>query len=158
MFSSYMHNRAVMHWGPLVARVLLSTLFIIAGFQKITGFAMTVGYISSVGLPMPEVLTVLAIIIELGGGIMLLTGFMGRLAAKVLFFFTLLATVFFHTNWADQTQMVMALKNFSIMGGLLMVYVYGTGPMSVRCWCPKCQNCGKCHMCEEGGCGSNHGQ
>lgn len=120
------------HWGPVVGRALLALVFIIAGFGKITGFAGTVGYIASVGLPMPEVLTILAIIVELGGGLMLLAGFWGRYAAEALFFFTVLATVLFHNNIADQMQATMALKNIAMMGGLLMVMVYGTGAMSWR--------------------------
>jgi len=152
-----MNNRAVSEWAPLIARILLSAVFIYAGWGKIVGFAATVGYIGSVGLPMPTVLAVLAIIFEVGGGLMLLTGFMGRIAAKMLFVFTLLATVFFHTNWADQMQMMMALKNLAIMGGLLMVFVHGSGPKSIGCWCKKCEHDGKCHLCDDGKCaGENH--
>ena len=155
MIADLMNSRAVFNWGPLVARVFLSALFIFAGVGKITGFAGTVGYIASVGLPAPSLLAVLTIIVEVGGGLMLLTGFMGRIAAKLLFGFTLLATIFFHINFADQMQTVMALKNLAIMGGLLMVFVHGTGPMSLRCLCAKCGNCGKCHYCEDGKCAAN---
>ena len=155
---SHMHSRAVMHWGPFVGRVLLSIIFIAAGFQKLTGFSGAVGYIASAGLPMPEVLAVLAIIIELGGGLMLLTGFMARVAAKALFFFIIIVTVVYHNFFNDPTQMIMALKNLGLMGGMLMVFVHGPGPVSLRCWCPKCKDCGKCHMCEVGNCGMNHGQ
>lgn len=151
-----MNNRAVSEWAPLIARILLSAVFIYAGWGKIVGFAATVGYIGSVGLPLPTVLAVLAIIFELGGGLMLLTGFMGRIATKMLFVFTLLATVFFHTNWADQMQMMMALKNMAIMGGLLMVFVHGSGPKSIGCWCKKCEHDGKCHICEGGACDGEH--
>ena len=155
MMGHMMNNKAVLHWSPFVARVLLAILFLFAGFGKIMGFSMTVGYIASVGLPMPTVLAVLSIIIEVGGGLMLVSGFMARIAAKVLFFFTLLATIFFHNNFGDQMQVLMALKNLSIMGGLLMVFVHGPGPISMGCWCPKC-NCGKCHICEGGECSQNH--
>jgi putative oxidoreductase len=155
----YMNSRVVMQWGPLVARVLLGTVFIIAGVGKIAGFTMTAGYIASVGLPMPALLTMLTIIVEVGAGLMLVTGIMGRIAAKVLFIFTLLATIFFHNNLGDQLQMMMALKNLSMMGGLLMVFIHGTGPMSVGCWCKKCEKDGKCHYCEDAKCtGENHGQ
>lgn len=149
-----MNNPAVAHWTPLVARVLLSAVFLAAGFQKVTGFAGTVSYIASVGLPMPEVLAVLAIIIELGGGVMLLIGFMGRLAAKGLFFFTLLTTIFFHNNIADQIQVALAMKNLAIMGGLLMIFTHGTGPVSAGCCCPKCEKDDTCHFCEGAVCGS----
>ena len=150
-----MNGAAVQHYGPFVARVLLSIIFLFAGFGKITGFAMTVGYIASVGLPMPQVLAVLAIIIEVGGGLMLLSGFIRRCAAELLFVFTLLATVIFHSNLADQMQLIMALKNLSIMGGLLLIMVHGSGPVSVGCSCSKC-GCGKCHVCDGGSCSQNH--
>ena len=96
------------------------------------GFSGTAGYIASVGLPMPEVLTMLTILIEVGGGLMLAVGFLGRIAAKTLFAFTFLATLIFHRDLGDQMQMTMALKNLSIMGGLLMVMIYGTGPKSMK--------------------------
>lgn len=128
----FMNSSAVQQWGPLVARVFLAALFIILGVGKMMGFAGVVGMIGSAGLPMPSVLAVLTIFIEVVGGLMLLVGFMGRIAAKSLFLFTLAATLAFHTNISDQLQLTMALKNLSIMGGLLMVMVHGTGPMSMR--------------------------
>lgn len=128
----YMQGLAMQKWAPVVARVLLALVFIMAGIGKITGFAGTAGFISSVGLPMPEVLTILAIIVELGGGLLLLFGYMGRIAAKSLFVFTLIATVIFHNNLADQMQVTMALKNLAIMGGLLLVMLHGSGPLSVK--------------------------
>lgn len=128
----YLNGGVMEQWGPVVGRALLALIFIVAGFGKITGFAGTVGYIASVGLPIPEVLAILAAIVELGGGLMLLTGFWGRHAAAALFIFSLLATILFHNNFSDQLQVTMALKNLAMMGGLLMVMVYGTGAMSWR--------------------------
>ncbi len=58
----------VRQYGPLLGRILLSVIFIIAGVNKITGFEQTAGYMASKGLPMTDILLVLTIIIELGGG------------------------------------------------------------------------------------------
>lgn len=123
-------------YGPLVGRVLLALIFIIAGFGKITGFEGTVGYIQSVGLPVPQVAAVVAIIVELGGGIMLAIGWKARWAAAALFIFTLAAGVIFHAFWsspADQAMMqqIQFMKNLAIMGGMLYIVVYGSGPLSV---------------------------
>src|SRR5581483_5492687 len=68
-------------FGPLVARILLAVIFIISGLGKIMGFQGTAGYIQSAGLPAPQLLTVIAIIVELGGGILLVIGWKARWAA-----------------------------------------------------------------------------
>ena len=123
-------------YGPLVGRILLALIFIKAGFGKLTGFDGTVGYIQSVGLPAPQLAAVVAIIVELGGGILLVIGWKARWAAAALFIFTLLAGIFFHAFWsspADQVMMqqIQFMKNLGIMGGMLYVVVYGSGPLSV---------------------------
>jgi putative oxidoreductase len=120
-------------YGPLVGRVLLALIFIIAGFGKLTGFEGTVGYIQSAGLPVPQVAAVIAIIVELGGGILLVIGWKARWGAAALFIFTLLAAIFFHAFWsspADYAQ-IHFMKNLAIMGGMLYVVVYGSGPLSL---------------------------
>ena len=84
----------------LIGRLLLAYFFIPAGIGKIGGFAGTVGYIASKGLPLPEVGAVLAIIVEVGVGLMLLLGFKTRWAALILMVFPLAASLFFHNYWA----------------------------------------------------------
>src|SRR5512145_1469517 len=95
----------------LVGRVLLAYLFIPAGIGKLTGFAGTVGYITSVGMPAPTLAAAVAAIVEIVGGFALLLGFGTRVAALVLALFTLVASLFFHAYWsvpADQ-RMIQAL-------------------------------------------------
>ena len=144
-------NGVLSKYGPLVARILMAILFLFSGIGKVTGFAGTVGYIDSVGIPMATVVAVLAIIVELAGALFLLIGWQGRLGAWLLFAYTGLAAVLFHTNFADQTQMVMFLKNLSIMGGLLMFALKGTGPLSVGCTCcgKYCLDCKNCEQCKD---------
>src|ERR687891_387427 len=86
-------------WAALAGRILLAAIFIISGFGKIGGFEGTAGYIASKGLPMPQVLAALTILIELGGGILLAVGFKARWAALAIAVFTLLAAVLFHNFW-----------------------------------------------------------
>lgn len=120
----------------LIGRALIALLFIPAGFSKIGGFAGTAGYIASKGLPLPEVGVVIAIVIELGAGLMLLAGFGTRIAALALAAFTLVATFIFHNYWgvpAEQqmVQQLMFFKNIAVVGGLLTLAAWGAGAFSV---------------------------
>ena len=120
----------------LAGRLLLAMLFLPAGFSKIAGFAGTVGYIASKGMPLPELGAVLAIVVEVGAGLALLGGFGTRWAALVLAGFTLAATFIFHNFWgvpADQAmvQQLMFFKNMAVVGGLLTVAAWGAGAWSV---------------------------
>jgi putative oxidoreductase len=128
---------AIKQYGPLVGRVLLALIFVLSGLSKLGGFAGTVGYIQSVGLPAAQLLAVIAIIFELGGGLLLVLGWKARWGAAALFVFTFLAAVLFHAYWAaapDQAMMqqIQFMKNVTIMGGLLYVVVYGSGPLSLE--------------------------
>jgi putative oxidoreductase len=120
----------------LTGRLLLALLFLPAGIGKITGFAGTVGYISSVGLPMPQVAAIIALTVEIVGGVALLAGFGTRLAALALALFTLVASFFFHAYWAvpaDQQfmQQLLFFKNIAVVGGLLTLAAWGAGAWSV---------------------------
>lgn len=120
----------------LVGRILLGLIFVIAGFGKIGGFDGTVGYIGSKGLPMPQVIAALTILIEVGGGLALMLGLFTRWAALALAIFTVLAAVIFHNFWAvPEAQMMMQrihfLKNLSIAGGMLVLFAFGPGALSI---------------------------
>ncbi len=127
---------ALNYYGPLVGRILIALIFVFAGFGKITGFEGTVGYIASKGMPLPQLAAIGAIIIELGGGIMLVLGWKTHWAAAALFLFTGLAALIFHNFWAAtpdqaQNQMIHFMKNLAIMGGILFVMVHGAGALSL---------------------------
>lgn len=129
-------NQAIRRASPLVGRILLAVIFLWSGFNKIVGFAGTAGFMASKGLPMVEVLLVLSIVIEIGGALMIIFGWKPRLAAAALFLWMIPVTLVFHAFWAvppDQVQMQMInfFKNLSIMGGLLLVLGFGSGPYSV---------------------------
>lgn len=114
-----------------IGRVLLSLIFIMSGLNKLGDHAGTVGYISSVGAPMPEIAYWVAVIVEVGFGLALLAGFQAKIAAAGLAVFTVAAAVLFHSNFADQMQMIMFLKNITIVGGLLLVVAHGAGGFSI---------------------------
>ena len=120
----------------LAARLLMVVLFLPAGIGKLTGFAGTVGYISSVGLPFPTLAAAVAAIVEIVGSLALLAGFGTRIAALVLAAFTLVASFFFHAYWgvpADQAfmQQLLFFKNIAVVGGLLAIAANGAGAWSL---------------------------
>lgn len=114
-----------------IGRVLLSLIFLMSGFGKVTAPAGTIAYIASAGLPMPEIAYALAVFAEVGLGLALLVGFKARLAAVGLAIFTLATALVFHKNFADQIQMIMFMKNITIIGGLLLVVAHGAGGLSM---------------------------
>ncbi len=117
---------------PLLARVLLSLEFLIALNGKISGWDGQAAYMTSHGMHFVAPLLGAALVIELTGTLCLLTGFRAREAAALLFVYLALVTLRLHDFW-NQDGMVAAanmtefFKNLGIMGGLLMIAVYGPG-------------------------------
>jgi putative oxidoreductase len=123
-------------WAALVGRVLFALMFVISGWGKITDFGGTSGYVASAGLPLPQVLAVLAIVVELGSGIAIVLGWKTRWAALAMILFLLAITPIFHAFWAappDQAlmQTINFQKNVSILGGALLLLAFGPGRYSV---------------------------
>src|SRR6266403_3139763 len=114
-----------------VGRLLIAALFLISGLGKIAAHALTQGYIASAGLPFPLLVYLVAIVIEVGGGILLILGYRSRIVASVMAVFTVAAALGFHRNFADQNAMVHFLKNISITGGLLQIVALGAGTFSI---------------------------
>jgi len=115
----------------VAARILMSLLFIIAGWGKLTGYTGTQGYFESLGLPAPALITPLVILIELGGGLALLLGFKARWVAAILALFSVGSALVAHTHFADPGQMNNFLKNLAIAGGFLLFVKYGAGSPSI---------------------------
>ncbi len=116
---------------PAVGRVMISAIFILSGLSKLAAPAMTIGYIQSVGLPLPSVAFGLSAFVEIVGGIALLAGYRTRIVASVLFLFALATAVFFHRDLADQNQFIHFFKNIAMAGGLLHVVAFGGGRISL---------------------------
>lgn len=129
-------NTALADTAALVGRILMSLLFLQSGFGKVMGFAGTVAMTGSKGLPMPEVLIALSIVMELGGALLLIVGWKARWAAAMLFLWLIPVTIAFHNPMglpADQArgQTIHMMKNICIMGGMLMVFALGPGGFSL---------------------------
>uniref|UniRef100_A0A8J4H986 DoxX family protein n=1 Tax=Acidicaldus sp. TaxID=1872105 RepID=A0A8J4H986_9PROT len=115
----------------LVGRVLIAVLFIWSGVGKIENPAGTMQFIALAGLPVPMAAYVVALLVEVGGGVLLLLGWQTRLVASVMALFTLAAALGFHTHFADHNQQIHFMKNLAIMGGLLHVAAFGAGVFSL---------------------------
>jgi putative oxidoreductase len=115
----------------LIGRILLSIMFILAGFAKLTAIGGTAGYFGNLGLPAPTIVAVLAGLLELFGGLAVLVGYQTRIAAIALAVFTVAATAVAHLDFADQMQVLMLQKNLAIAGGFLVLAVFGPGALSL---------------------------
>lgn len=111
----------------LVGRVLLAALFVLAGFNKIMGAEGTIGFIASKGLPLPQVVYGLTVLLELGGGILLLIGYQARLVALAFAVFCVATAVIFHPSLSDPSF----LKNLALAGGFLYIFANGAGALSI---------------------------
>lgn len=112
---------------PFMARVALSPLFLISGLGKVAAPAATISYIAASGMPYPVIAYYGALLVELLGAVALLTGFKMRWAALMLIGYSIVATLFFHNELGDPKQILQALKNLAIIGGLLALTSVGPG-------------------------------
>ena len=113
----------------LLGRILLGQIFIIAAIGKITGYAGTAAYMSSMGVP--GALLPLVIALELGGGIALILGWKTTWVAYALAAFTVAAALIFHHNLGDMMQRINFMKNLAIAGGFLILALSGPGALSL---------------------------
>jgi len=116
---------------PFIGRFLIGAPFIMSGLGKLAAPTATIAYIASTGLPMAGLGMALAVLMEAGGGALLLLGYRTRLVAPLMALFTLATAVFFHHDFADQNQMIHFLKNIMLIGGLLNIAYFGAGPVSL---------------------------
>jgi putative oxidoreductase len=110
-----------------VGRALIGVLFAVSGINKIIGFSYVAGWMASSGLPFANVLLAATIVLEVGAGLMLITGIQARLGAAALALFLIPTTAIFHAFWsADaasfQGQLTHFLKNLALLGSMLIVY------------------------------------
>lgn len=115
--------------GLLISRILLSVLFIVAGYGKITGYAGTAAYMAS--MHVPSFFLPLVILLELGGGLAIVFGFLTRFTALFISGFTIIAAIIFHNNFSDDMQQLMFMKDMSIAGGFLILGLFGAGKYSI---------------------------
>jgi putative oxidoreductase len=121
---------------PALGRILLALIFVLAGISKLGAIAATSANMASHGIPYAHDLVWGAVALELGGGLMLMAGFLTRLVALALFFYTLALAFLFHPYWtmtgaAERAQHGVFFGHLAIMGGMLFVVAFGSGPYSI---------------------------
>ena len=115
---------------PLAARIFLSIVFLRAAVGKLLNPVGTQQAMALKGLPLTGFLLIGAIMLLLGGGLSILLGYKTRWGVIALFVFLIPTTFIFHTNWAENTQVIQFTKNLAIAGGLLMLAAFGPGALS----------------------------
>jgi putative oxidoreductase len=124
-------------WVDVLGRAALAALFLWSAYTKFAYMEANVGYMKAYGMPAAALLIWPAALVELAGGAMLLLGWKARWAAVALALFTLVAMFIFHAYWsvpADQVQnqQIHFMKNFAIIGGLLVVFARGSGRYAIE--------------------------
>ena len=110
-------------------RVLLSLIFVVSGFGKISAYAGTQAYMESAGVPGALLPAVIAL--EVLGGLAVMVGWNTRIAAFLLAGFSLVSGALFHADFGDQMQSIMFMKNLALAGGFLFIVAVGAGPWSL---------------------------
>jgi putative oxidoreductase len=116
---------------PFLGRLLIGLPFAMSGLGKLAAYSQTTAMIAAVGLPVPPLAYAVAVVVELGGGLLLVAGYQTRLVATALAVFAIATAVSFHSNFADQNQMIHFLKNVMMAGGLLQIVAFGAGGFSL---------------------------
>jgi putative oxidoreductase len=112
-------------------RLLIGLPFAVGGLSKLAAYGPTTAMIAAVGLPVPPLAFAVAVAVELGGGLLLVAGYQARLVAAALALFCFVTALSFHSNFADQNQMIHFLKNVMMAGGLLQIVAFGAGAISL---------------------------
>jgi putative oxidoreductase len=120
--------------ATLAGRVLLSLLFILGGWGKLLAPAATQAMLAKYNLPMVEAAWVLAVVVELGGGLAILFGLFTRPVAFVCAIWCVATALIAHTNLAERAQEIQFFKNMGLTGGFLYVAAFGAGAWSLDAW------------------------
>ena len=114
-----------------IGRILMGLPFAMSGLSKLAAYGPTTAMIGAAGLPLPPLAFAVAVAVELGGGLLLIVGYRVRPAALALAAFSIATALSFHSNFADQNQMIHFLKNVMMAGGLLQIAAFGAGALSI---------------------------
>jgi putative oxidoreductase len=121
---------------PALGRILMALIFVLAGIGKLGAIATTTAHMADHGIPYSNYLVWGAVALELGGGILLIIGFLTRLVGAAFFFYLLVLAVVFHAYWTMTGAQAHAqhgdfFQHLAIMGGMLFVVAFGPGPYSI---------------------------
>ena len=113
----------------LIGRILISSVFLISGFNKINQYDRTIEWMESFGVP--GILIIPAILLEIIGSLMIIIGYKTRVIATLFSIFCIILAIIFHNDFSDQMQLVSFLKNLGLAGGFLFLVVSGPGKISL---------------------------
>ncbi len=116
---------------PLLGRLMLAAIFIWGGLGKAMAAAATIGYIAHSGLPVPQAAYVIAVAVELGGGVLMALGAFARPVAVILAIWCLVTAAIFHFIPGGYENLINGYKNLAMAGGFLFVAAHGAGLWSV---------------------------
>jgi putative oxidoreductase len=119
----------------LLGRLFFALIFVVAGANHFA--SQTIAYAASQGAPMAAISVPLAGVLALLGGLSILLGYRAKLGAWLIALFLVAVTPVMHNFWAvtdpmmRQMQMIMFMKNVSMLGGALLISQFGAGPWSL---------------------------
>ena len=126
-----MSTQSHTHYLPAFGRLLMAVIFLVSGLSKLAAPAATIGYLASTGAPLPAAGYALALVIELGGGLLILLGYQTKAAAVVMALYCVATALMFHHAFGDQNQMIHFFKNITMAGGFLQLAAFGAGSFSL---------------------------
>jgi putative oxidoreductase len=113
----------------IIGRIFLSTVFLIAGVNKIFNYEGTTTYMESFGVP--DFLYIPAIILEILFPLLIIIGYQTKISALIMAIFSISLAIIFHTDFSNQMQVMSFLKNFAIAGGFIIIFVNGPSRWSI---------------------------
>ena len=115
----------------LTGRILASAIFVLSGFGKLMAAAATKAHFAELGVPMPDIAYLVAVVVEFGGGVLLLLGLLTRPVAVVLAAFCIATALLAHFDFGDRGQQINFMKNLCMAGGFLAFFTAGPGRWSL---------------------------
>jgi putative oxidoreductase len=119
----------------VLGRFLFALIFLMAGANHFN--KQTIGYAVSQGVPLAAIAVPLSGVLAIAGGLSILLGYRAKLGAWLIVLFLVPVSLMMHKFWTvtdpmmAQIQMVLFMKNVSMLGGALLVSQFGTGPFSL---------------------------
>ena len=127
-----------MRYVPLIARILFTAIFAVAGLRDVAGFPNLVKQVANLGVPLPELAAALVTLLLAGGTVLIVLGLYARIGALAYLVFLIVVTPVAHRFWGVSDparaalQQIQFLKNLSLAGGALLLVWAGSGPLSIR--------------------------
>ncbi len=112
-----------------VGRLLIANIFLIDGINKISYYEGVAEWMFLKGVP--EYLLPLVILLEIGGALAIILGWRVKLFSLLFFVFCILTAIIFHSDFTNNMDKVIFMKNMSMAGGFLFLFMHGGGDFSL---------------------------